>query len=129
MDATFQNFAERARARMGMTMRMISWVIGGILASVVGVGARERRFALGLAAMRRFFGSVQVLDRPVLGRPQRSPSPDLKASNPSSSLLEGLKAFGSGLGDTLMPPGSLPAHAAAGLCGAHRQGARVAFDR
>ena len=97
----------------------------------MGVGTSERRFALALTAMRRFFGSVQVLDRPVLGRPQRSPSPDPKASSPSNSLLEGLKTFGSGLGGTLMPPDGLSALAAAGLCGAHRdrQGARVAFDR
>ena len=97
VDAIFQNFAERARARMRMIMRMISWGIEGILASFMGVGASERRFALALTAMRRFFGSVQVLDRPVLGRPQRSPSPDSKASGPSNCLLEGLEALRSGL--------------------------------
>ena len=89
---------------MRMSMRMLSWGIGGILASVMGVNASERRFALGLTAMRRFFGSVQVLDWPVLGRPQRSLSPDPKALGASNCLLDSLKAFESRLGDRLGRP-------------------------
>ena len=56
VDAIFQNFAERAHVRMRMSMRMMPWVIGGMLVFLMGVGSRELRCALGLTAMRRFFG-------------------------------------------------------------------------
>ena len=90
VDAIFQNFAERARVRMRMIMRMICWVIGGAVEFLLVVGARGHQCALGLTAMKRFFSSVQVLGWLVLDRPQQPPSPDPKALSPSNSLLEGL---------------------------------------